>query len=292
MMRNMLELSLEYRTPFDLAGLLRFFATHALPGVELHDPAALRLRHTLPGGWVEARFAPEGRQVVVRAALSQDADRLATLVTRWLDLDADPLAIDARLAALPGGSGKRLPGCLDGFELAVRSVLGQRVTVAVGCVLAGRLVQRFGDPVDTPWPQLSRTFPAPGALAEAAPDRIGELGVLRVQTRAIQQLAREWDDIAQHTRTPEALAARLVVTAGIGPWTAQYVTMRMLGWADAFPPGDVAVLRAMGLGKDPRSRREALARAEAWRPWRSYAVLRLWDCHPRSAVAPAPDPDA
>lgn len=269
------EVSLGYAEPFDLDGLLRFFAVHALPGVEMHDVAAGTLRHALPGGWVEARFEPAARRVQVRwpdgAAIGPAA------VTRWLDLDADPAVIDAALAGLPGRPGKRLPGALDGFELAVRTVLGQRVTVAVGGILAGRLAARFGERVRTPWPALDRRFPTPATLAAAPADRIGELGILRMQTRAIQHLAAGWDDVRRHCGPPEALSSRLAASPGIGPWTAQYVAMRMLGWSDAFPPGDVAVLRALGLGKDPASRRTAQARAEAWRPWRSYAVLRLWE---------------
>lgn len=282
----MAEPTLEYRGAFDVPGLVGYFHWHTVTGVELHDLPARRLRHTLRAGlvsaepgWVQARFLPRAARVEVTG--SHPSSQLMTLVRRWLDLDADAVAIDTALAALPGRNGKRLPGALDGFELAVRTVLGQRVTVAVGCTLAARLVARFGEQVHTPWPGQSWTFPEPATLADAPADRIGELGIMRVQTRAIQQLARDWDDVLGHAGTPGTLVPRLASTAGIGPWTAQYIAMRMLGWADAFPPGDVAVLRAMGLGKDPASRREALARAEAWRPWRSYAVLRLWDASAR-----------
>lgn len=288
----MAALRLAYREPCDVEGLVRFLRIHTVPGVEQHDLPGRRLRQVLRAGllapepaWVQARFLPRSAAVEVRA--SHPSPALTGLVRRWLDLDADPVLVDAALAGLPGVAGKRLPGALDPFELAVRSVLGQRVTVAVGCTLAGRLVARFGAPMATGWPGCERAFPSPAALAEADPDRIGELGILRVQTRAIQHLARDWDAVLEHADAPDRLVRRLDATPGIGPWTAQYVAMRMLGLADAFPPGDVAVLRAMGLGTDPASRREALRRAEVWRPYRSYAVLRLWDSSP-SMIATAP----
>ena len=124
-------------------------------------------------------------------------------------------------------------------------------------------------------------------MAKAHPDQIGELGILRAQVAAIQQLALAWPELETLTdasasldERAHALIARLVALPGLGPWTAHYIAMRWLGWPDAFPPGDVAVLKAMGLaqlGKGARAEREAELRSQAWRPWRAYAVLRLWN---------------
>ncbi|HEY1392648.1 MAG TPA: adenosine deaminase, partial [Methylibium sp.] len=165
-------------------------------------------------------------------------------------------------------------------ELAVRAVLGQRVTVAAARTLARRLVERFGEHLasSSPWPELHLSFPSPAILAQADPQHIGELGILRSQTQAIQALAKLWQDEAAHglTLLPEELIRRLVDIPGLGPWTAHYIAMRTLAWPDAFPPGDVAVLKAMGLSKGKAAEREAEARSQAWRPWRAYAVLRLW----------------
>jgi AraC family transcriptional regulator, regulatory protein of adaptative response / DNA-3-methyladenine glycosylase II len=187
--------------------------------------------------------------------------------------------IDAALADLAAAAGTRLPGTLDAFEMAVRAVLGQRVTVAGARTLASRLVERFGEPVDTPWPeQVHRRFPTPQRLARARAESIGTLGILRTQVGAIHALARAWPvlcDLAARS-TPEALVEHIAALPGFGPWTAQYLVMRWLGWPDAFPPGDVAVLKAMSLPKGKSSERDAEARSQAWRPWRSYAVLRLW----------------
>ena len=199
---------------------------------------------------------------------------------RWLDLDADPQRIDTALQALPGEAGLRLPGGVDGFELAVRAVLGQQVTVAGARTLARRLVERFGEPIDTPWPELDRCFPAPSALACIEPSQIAELGIIRSRASAIISLAHAWPDLQAMLKThapAEPLIERLRAIPGIGPWTAHYVAMRALGWTDAFPPGDVAVLNAMGLARGPRAEREAEQRSQAWRPWRSYAVLKLWN---------------
>jgi len=250
--------------------------------------------------WIEARFVPERSQVRLRLApaLAHCSAHAARAARRWLDLDAAPEVIDGALSALPARGetpgmrlpgetlGTRLPGALDGFELAVRAVLGQRVTVAAARTLARRLVERFGARVATPWPELNRGFPSPKTIAKADADQIGELGILRVQVAALQQLAAAWPALEAMADAPlplderaQALIARLVALPGLGPWTAHYIAMRWLGWPDAFPPGDIAVLKAMGLaqlGKGARAEREAELRSQAWRPWRAYAVLRLW----------------
>lgn len=183
----------------------------------------------------------------------------------------------------PGPAGLRLPGATDGFEIAVRAVLGQRVTVAAARTLAGRVVNLCGTPVGTPWPDVAIAFPSPGAIAEADPEALGRLGLLRRQVAAVQALAAAEPQLRAIERAEAPLEVRaqrlveaLVELPGLGPWTAHYLAMRRLGWTDAFPPGDVAVLNALGLGRDARSLREAAQRAEAWRPWRAHAVLRLW----------------
>lgn len=284
-----IELTLGYRPPYDVPGLLRFFERRAIPGIETIDTAALRLRRTLRAGvlsaepaWLDVQFVPLRHQVKLRLApaLAAASGGVAQAARRWLDLDASPEVIDTTLGALPGGGlGTRLPGSLDGFELAVRAVLGQRVTVAAARTLARRLVERFGTPLPTPWLGLATAFPSPEVLAQAEPDRIGELGILRTQVGAIQALARDWPELETlaASQPPQALVQRLVLTPGLGAWTAHYIAMRWLGWPDAFPPGDVAALKAMGLPKGTRAEREAETRSQAWTPWRSYALLRLWN---------------
>lgn len=279
-------ITLAYRAPFDHATLLRFFARRAIPGIE--TVGALGLRRTLragaigpQAGWIEARFEPERDRVRLRFAptLAGASARLVAAARRWLDLDAAPAHIDAALADLPGAPGIRLPGSLDGFELAVRAVLGQQITVAAARTLASRLVARFGEPTVTPWADLTHQFPAPEQLAAATIDDVAGLGIPRQRAAALLALANAWPDLERlltPATAPEAFIAALCALPGIGPWTAQYLAMRALGWPDAFPPGDVAVLKAMRRRFGTLNPRGADAHAEAWRPWRAYAVLRLW----------------
>ena len=279
--------TLAYRAPYDTATLLAFIALRAIPGIEAVEGLTVRrsVRAGVAGpqaGWMEARFLPETARVrlAFAPALGPASGVVIADARRWLDLDAAPATIDAALAALPGAPGLRLPGSVDAFELAVRAVLGQQVTVAAARTLARRLVERFGGDLATPWPDVSRTFPAPAALAFEPIERIAELGIIRSRAGAIQALAAQWSGIAPLLATgsaPEALVERLRGLPGIGPWTAHYIAMRALGWPDAFPPGDVAALKAMRQLFGTTTQREADAHAEPWRPWRAYALLRLWN---------------
>jgi len=280
-------LNLAYRAPLDVDALLAFIAQRAIPGVEAVGGRAIRraVRAGVLGaapGWLEARFASDAARVQLSFAplLGAASGAVIAATRRWLDLDAAPATIAESLVDLPGAPGLRLPGSIDAFELAVRAVLGQQVTVAAARTLARRLVERFGDDVATPWPEVARTFPRPGALAGVPIERIAELGIIRSRAAAIQSLAAQWDTLAPLLAAgaaPEALVARLCELPGIGAWTAHYIAMRGLGWPDAFPPGDVAAAKAMRTLFGTASAREALAHAERWRPWRGYALLRLWN---------------
>jgi AraC family transcriptional regulator of adaptative response / DNA-3-methyladenine glycosylase II len=159
-------------------------------------------------------------------------------------------------------------------------VLGQQITVAAARTLAGRLVDRFGTPMKTPWPGIDRAFPAAATLAGAAVEAIAELGIIRARAGAIVAIAAAWPELEVLLRTradPSRLIERLCELPGIGPWTAHYIAMRVLGWPDAFPANDVAVQKAMAQLFGPMTPRAAAIRAQAWQPWRSYAVLRLWN---------------
>ena len=280
-------ITLAYRTPFDHATLLHFFAQRAIPGIE--TVGALGLRRTLragaiarEAGWIEASFEPERDRVRLRFAptLAGASARVVAAARRWLDLDAAPAHIDAALIDLPGAPGIRLPGSLDGFELAVRAVLGQQITVAAARTLARRLVARFGEPAATPWAELTHEFPAPERLAAAELSEVASLGIVRQRAAALIALAKIWlslERLMTPAATPETFIAALCELPGIGPWTAHYIAMRALGWPDAFPPKDVAVLKAMQRRFGTANQRGADARAETWRPWRAYAVLRLWN---------------
>jgi AraC family transcriptional regulator, regulatory protein of adaptative response / DNA-3-methyladenine glycosylase II len=278
---------LAYRPPYDVEALLRFILQRAVPEVEAVE--GRRVRRSLragsvavQAGWVEVEFATAAPMIHLRFApeLAGASGRVVASVRRWLDLDATPDTIDTALAALPGAPGLRLPGSTDAFELAVRAVLGQQVTVAGARTLARRIVERFGAPLASPWADISRSFPQPELIAAAGLEQIAELGIIRTRAAAIIAIAQAWGEIAPMLSArarPEALIARLCAIKGIGPWTAHYVAMRALGWPDAFPPNDVAVLKAMNQLFGTNSQREADVHAQAWQPWRAYAVLRLWN---------------
>ncbi|MGZ8259934.1 MAG: Ada metal-binding domain-containing protein [Caldimonas sp.] len=280
-------LTLGTRTPFDVDALLAFVAQRAIPGVEAVDGRAIRrtVRAGVlgaPAGWLEARFAADAARVRLSFAPALGAQSAAVIaaVRRWLDLDAAPATIAEAIGDVPGTPGLRLPGSVDPFELAVRAVLGQQVTVAAARTLARRLVDRYGPPLATPWPGIDRAFPSPEAIAQAPAEHIGKLGILRSRAAAIHALATQWSTLAPlfaPTASAEALVERLCALPGVGPWTANYIAMRGLGWPDAFPPGDVAALKAMRTLFGTASPRDALAYAERWRPWRAYALLRLWN---------------
>ncbi|MEQ1800720.1 MAG: AlkA N-terminal domain-containing protein [Gammaproteobacteria bacterium] len=286
---GLVTLRLAYRPPCDTAGLLRFFAARALPGVEAVD--GLGLRRTLAlnhqgrplAGWVAARFVPARHEVEIQLAstLLPALGAILQRVRQAFDLDADPSLIDPALASVPmpfparGQPGIRLPGGMDGFEIAARAILGQQVSVAAARTITLRLVERFGVSIATPFPDLHRLFPDAATLAAARPDAIGRLGIVRQRVRALQALAAAVAEgrIALHRGAPLA-ATREALRAlpGIGEWTTELIAMRALAWPDAFPASDIGVLNALGTRDIPRVR----ALAETWRPWRSYAVIRLW----------------
>jgi AraC family transcriptional regulator of adaptative response / DNA-3-methyladenine glycosylase II len=183
--------------------------------------------------------------------------------------------------------GLRVPGAFNGFEMGLRAVLGQQVTVKAATTIAGRLVAAFGEPIATPFPELNRLTPSPERIAEANVDELARHGIVGARCRGIIALAqtevsgRVSLDGGHHD--PEAFIACLTELPGIGPWTAHYIAMRALRWPDAFPTGDVAVLNSLGV-----SAKEADDLSQTWRPWRSYAVLHLWRASAKAAAAGGP----
>jgi AraC family transcriptional regulator, regulatory protein of adaptative response / DNA-3-methyladenine glycosylase II len=199
-------------------------------------------------------------------------------------LHADPVEISAALGTLAkNANGVRLPGAFDGFELAVRAVLGQQVTVKAARTLATRFVAVHGEAIAfdiaPPFDDLHHAFPTAAKVAALTQDDIAKLGIVSARANAIiaiaQKVANGELDLSPNASL-EAASESLQSIKGIGPWTAHYIAMRALSWPDAFPPQDVALLNALDLPNTARGQREADAMAEAWRPWRSYAVMHLW----------------
>ena len=279
-----LEFALRFRPPLDWTALLAFLARRTVAGVEHVDDGVylrtVRVEHNgaVYAGWIAARLAADGAAVCIAlsASLSRVIPLVLTRVKRVFDLACDPEQVAAALGALGARNpGLRLPGAFDGFEAAVRGILGQQVTVKSAHTLAGRFAAAFGEPVASFHPALSVAFPAPQRIAALEPAQIAVLGVIRTRASAIVGIARE---IAQGrlrlepTADVGATLTALRAIPGIGEWTAQYIAMRALAWPDAFPHTDYGVLKALN-ETDPR---HALRRAEAWRPWRAYAVMHLW----------------
>ena len=279
--------TLGFRPPYDVREMLQFLQQRGIAGVEQIDQSTHTVARTLrldddTRGWIACRFEPEQHRVQVRVAdsLAPQLPRVIARVRAWLDLDADPAAIHAVLGAdFPALAGLRVPGTLDGFELAVRAVVGQQVTVAAARTLTTRLVERFGTPLATPIDGLTRLFPSPAALAAASGDELGQLGLVRQRQAAIHALAQAVSSgqISMHAGAHVAATMdALKALPGIGAWTADYIALRALRWPDAFPAGDVALQKALSPDGQRLTARAAEGRAERWRPWRAYAVIRAW----------------
>jgi AraC family transcriptional regulator of adaptative response / DNA-3-methyladenine glycosylase II len=287
-------LRLAYRPPFDWATQLEFLAGRCTAGVEQVVDGAyrrtVRLAATGTGGpavasgWVEVTAHPSRSELTVSLAPSLAPVRreVARRLRALFDLDAEPgpiarhVARDPLLApSLRRHPGLRVPGAFDGFEAAARVVLGQQVSVAAATTIAGRLAAALGGPIATPFPGLDRLPAAPEAVATAGEDRLAKLGMPGARARTLLALAQVCaaGTVPLHRGADLAgTRAALLALPGVGPWTAEVVAMRTLGDADAFPAGDLGVLRALGVA----TAREAEVRAERWRPWRSYAVMHLW----------------
>ena len=285
-----LQLHAAYRPPLDATALLQFFAQRSLSGVELVDVDALRMQRTMAldwagqhlRGWLALHIDPMRHSVCITISDSL-APALPVVMARaraLLDLDADPHAIHTVLHAdFPDSAGMRVPGTVDGFELAVRAVLGQQITVQAARTLGARLVQHFGDVLETPHAALTHLFPTPLRLRHASDDGLGTLGIVRQRQQAIRALASAVLD-GQLQLHPHADVAATLATLqslpGIGAWTAHYIAMRALRWPDAFPAADVALHSALGVRDRPQPARAAEEASQAWRPWRSYATVRAW----------------
>ncbi len=283
---------LGYRPPYDIAAMLGFFARRLISGVEFvcNDERRRAVGRTisiergaaLHEGWLVGEFDEARHQVVLRISDSL-REVLPVVIHRLraaLDLDADPVAINTVLHdSFPQHDGLRVPGAMSGYEIAVRAVLGQQITVAAARTLAQRLVNRFGKPIATPFPELTHLFPPAAVLAHAEPDALGQLGIVKQRQAAIVGIARAVVDrrLQLHGGADvRATIETLKELPGIGDWTAQYIAMRALRWPDAFPAGDVALHKALGVLGSKNPARAAQEASQAWKPWRSYAVVRAW----------------
>jgi AraC family transcriptional regulator of adaptative response / DNA-3-methyladenine glycosylase II len=286
-------LRLAHRRPFAARQLFEFLGRRAVAGIESYDGTTYRRSLRLPHGHGTVALSPaDGGQVDAVFALADLRDLTAAIARarHLLNLDADPVAVDDVLGADPllgplvaETPGLRVPGAVDGFELAVRAVVGQQVSVAGARTVLGALVRAAGDPIEHPVLPITHSFPTPDALARLAVDEPAAFPMPASRRRALAALAEAvaaGELAIEPSADPDALRTGLIKLHGIGPWTAAYVGMRVLGDPDAFLPTDLGVRNALarlGQATDPASVGRL---AEPWRPWRAYAVAHLWSQAP------------
>lgn len=282
-----LALRLAFRPPLRVDDLLGFLRRRALPGVEHVDGTCYRrtIRTTGGGGVLELEPVPDDGVVWLRLR-TEDPRALTAVVQRsrrLLDLPADTGVIERTLAADPllaplvaRRPGLRLPGAFDGFEQAVRAVVGQQVSVRAATGVAGRLVAALGEPLATPAGGLTHLFPLPERVADADLDG---LGMPRRRAETLRRLAtavRDGDVALDGSADPDEASAALLALPGVGPWTVASIRMRALRDPDALPAGDLGLRRALADGRGPATPARVRDRAERWRPWRGYAAMHLW----------------
>jgi AraC family transcriptional regulator of adaptative response / DNA-3-methyladenine glycosylase II len=287
-------LSLSYRPPYQWEQMLNFLEQRAISGVEsVHDGAYWRTVGLMDAnqqkvyGWIQVSHAPKKNALTVTLndALLTVLPQVLARIRHLFDLYCDPHAVYETLQAMNEIKphlcvlGTRLTGCFNPFEMAVRAVLGQQITVKAARTLATRFVNAYGTPIQTDIEGLTHVFPTPEAiLALDAPieNHLGALGITSSRARTIFALAKaivDEDIRLGLDAQPDVEIKKLMAISGIGKWTAHYIAMRTMGWPDAFLETDAGVKKAL----ESYTPTERLAMAEAWRPWRSYATVNLWN---------------
>ncbi len=280
-------LRLAYRPPLDFNALLSFLATRAIAGVE-HVGAGVYMRTVAIGehhGWLRVTkiSGRDALEAEISSTLSPVLQQILAGLSDLFDLHARPDIIDAhlsesnRLAPLVRERpGLRVPGAFIGFELAWRAVLGQQISVRGASTLSARLASEFGEPIETPIPELTLLSPTSEKIGGTRPDRIAKIGlpIARAKTlRSLAALASREPQLLRPGAPVERTTERLLAIPGIGPWTASYIAMRALRWPDAFPDSDLGLKKALE-EPSPTGIRKL---AEPWRPWRAYAAMHLWN---------------
>jgi AraC family transcriptional regulator of adaptative response / DNA-3-methyladenine glycosylase II len=283
-----LHFELSYRPPYDWEAVSGFLAARAIAGVESveagHYRRAVRIEADGKApkealrGWIEIEPSKKksALRVTVSASLAKAVPPVLSRVKALMDLSCNPVEVARALGKLAERRpGLRVPGAFDGFEVAVRAIVGQQVSVAAARTVAGRIAAAFGDALQTPFDSVNRIFPTAEKISGLAYGQIARLGMPGARAKTIIGIARAIADgklELMPNADIDATLEKLRSLPGVGEWTAQYLAMRALAWPDAFPHTDLGVMRALG----ERNPRRVLELAEAWRPWRAYAVIHLW----------------
>ena len=285
----MIERRLRYRPPLAAETLVRFLGDRTIPGVESFDGETFRRAVRMPdarAAVIELAARPERQDVRLRILNEVDIDPSALVGTarRLLDLDTDPSTVDTALSSDPTlrplvrtTPGIRLPGTVDGFELVVRAILGQQISVRAARTFAGRIAQACGTRLERPIGDVAYLFPCAELLATSRLDGLGLTTARQATLRRVAELVAAGELDLSGAADLEETRERLLAVRGIGPWTVAYVSMRALGDTDAFPVGDLGVrlgFESLGLASTAAAMRD---HAERWRPWRAYAVMHLWN---------------
>jgi AraC family transcriptional regulator, regulatory protein of adaptative response / DNA-3-methyladenine glycosylase II len=272
---------LSYRPPFNWPAVLRYFRRRSYRGAELPDENRYfrTVRIGALRGWLVVENDPDTHSLRVQVApeLLPSLLNLMSRLRRLFDLDASPDRIVAALGPLVATNpGIRVPGAFDGFEIALRAVLGQQISVPAATTIAGRVVERFGEKIDTPFSGLRYMVPTAAQIAAVSLSDLRRLGLTEARAATVAALAKAVASGQINFINPlswEQSIKELMEVAGIGPWTASYIAMRVLRWPDAFPHQDLGLQKALSVKKAS----EALALSEKWRPWRAYAAMQLWN---------------
>ncbi len=280
-----LAFELAFRPPYDWESMLAFLRDRAIDGVEnvtsdaYARTVSIAHRGALHVGRIEVRHARRrsALSVSVSPSLARAVPAVLSRVKHAFDLACDPVVVSAALGPLAAAHpGLRVPGTVDGFELAVRAIIGQQISIGAARTMLGRITRAFGEALGTGEDDsLVRRFPAAARIATLAADDIVALGVTRARARTLIALAAAVDSRRIRLESEsdvEVTVDGLTALPGIGNWTASYIAMRALRWPDAFLANDLVVLKALGETRPSRAQRIS----ERWRPWRSYAVMHLW----------------
>lgn len=279
-------LKLGYRPPLAWFELTAFLVARGAPRSEsIHGERYMRtLRIDRCCGWIAAKPDPRRHLILVEVApsLLPVLAPLRTRLRQLFDMDANPGVIDAHLGADPQLAaavavtpGLRVPGAVDGFELALRTILGQQISVKAATTLFARFTQAFGETIETPFAGVDRLPPTAAAIVDAGLQAIVDQGVTRKRALTVQRLAQAvaaGELALAPTADRDETLTKLATIPGIGPWTAQYIAMRALADPDAFPASDLGLRKAM----TPAPGTSIEASTDAWRPWRAYAAMHLW----------------
>jgi AraC family transcriptional regulator, regulatory protein of adaptative response / DNA-3-methyladenine glycosylase II len=280
-----LSVQLEFRPPLAWITLLAYLRLRAIPGVEMADATHYRRTVAIGGakGWIAVSMHPTGGalNLEISPSLTPVISAVIGRVKQLFDLGAAPDSVRALLreddilaATVRRLPGLRVAGAFDGFELAVRTVLGQQVSIKGASTIAGRWAAAFGEPIATPYLELNRLSPSAEHMAGVAAEEIAALGMVGARARCLvglaQAVARRRIVLTFASNVEEQIES-LMSLPGIGHWTANYIAMRALHWPDAFPTGDLVLMRAAG-----SNQKQLQQRSEAWRPWRAYAAHYLW----------------